>query len=628
MRALTSSTGSFFRDSVALRPGSGVDGQGREHTVSVDEIAELPTPSGALYFGPISGENGHDGVVIKAPVNAVQVVATRGRSASGVHLLALTFTLGTSEITTSERGALQPEDAWTPLPGQIPVISGGPLQVSRGPLVVCDAGLRDMHRDGTFPWDQWVRDEALSQLEQTVHPEGGCAAAMFPGRSDYLITLMDSVEAESKYALFVDRGADGAPLAIHLAKVEPSSPNEDPAPQSAFGSFAGDNGLHRALTNEAPRVDTAATLPPTPVASSDRGMASPLLAPVSSLSDDGRAASCSPATETGIRSETNTHGSHPRVDELPAVLREAYGLLDAGKSSEALTRLHLVLRSLDDEPPTQALTLALAEREFTPATLADLVCDIELELGEDDHARRTLRRALAVPSLNDSPLEAVHLAKRLGELELQADHLPQAIAALELGRGTAESFLAESSRRSQHSAEDLEALEFASHYDAHISFLLADARVRGGSYALAAELASQAVTRFTELERDAFGGRAALVLANAHRGTGNDAARRQALAEAERLFRRGHRKDGLGITLGYLALDDAKNADFRSAIAKLIEARDELESVGLFADAAIASEDLAVCFERVGEQHAAQEARRAATLLSDRGTRDHSPHAI
>lgn len=599
MRALTSSTGSFFRDSVALRPGNGVDGHGREHNITVDEIAELPTPSGALYFGPMSGENGTDGVVVKAPMGTVQVVATRGRSADVVELLALSFVLAAEEVASSERGALRAEDAWTPLPGQIPVVQGGPQQAGgAGPVVVCDAGLRDMHRDGNFPWDQWVVNEALPQLEQTLHPDGGCAAAMFPGRSDYLITLVDSVAAEREFAIFVDRGRDGSVLAVHLASIQdqPASSAQAAQQVTPFGSFHGDDGLHRAMTAEAPRLDQAGAAGGAPAFGASAG---------------------------GFHGEAGVppaaHGEPVREDPAQA-LREAYGLLDQGQQAAALSRLHLVLRSLDEVAPSAALSSALAEREFTPATLADLACDLELEAHNDEQARRTLRRALAAPTLNDSPLEAVHLSKRLGELELAADHLPQAIAALELGRGTAERFLAEASHRSQHAPDELEALEFAAHYEAQISFLLADARLRSGSYPVAAELASQAAARFAELERDAFGGRAALLLANAHRGTGNDAARREALAEAERLFRRGNRKDGLGITLGYLALDDALNADFRSAIAKLIEARDELESVGLFADAAVASEDLAICFERVGEQHAAQEARRAATFLAERGS--------
>lgn len=611
MRALTSSTGSFFRDSVALRPGNGVDGHGREHNITVDEIAELPTPSGALYFGPLSGENGADGVVVKAPMGAVQVVATRGRSADAVELLALSFVLAAHEVSSSERGALRVEDAWTPLPGQIPVVQGGPQQAGgAGPVVVCDAGLRDMHRDGNFPWDQWVANEALPQLEQTLHPDGGCAAAIFPGRSDYLITLVDSVATEREFAIFVDRGRDGSVLAVHLASIQdqPASPAQAASQVTPVGSFHGDDGLHRAMTAEAPRLDeagAAGTAAGTPAFDAPAG------------GFHSNAGAPHAAAAPGVASSAP---AEPVREDPAQALREAYGLLDQGQQAGALTRLHVVLRSLDEAAPSPALSSALAEREFTPATLADLACDLELEAHNDEQARRTLRRALAAPTLNDSPLEAVHLAKRLGELELAADHLPQAIAALELGRGTAESFLAEASHRSQHAPDELEALEFAAHYEAQISFLLADARLRSGSYAVAAELASQAAARFAELERDAFGGRAALLLANAHRGTGNDAARRDALAEAERLFRRGNRKDGLGITLGYLALDDALNADFRSAIAKLIEARDELESVGLFADAAVASEDLAICFERVGEQHAAQEARRAATFLAERGS--------
>lgn len=648
MRAMTSSTGSFFDASAALRPGPARTADGRDATAAVDEIAELPTPSGAIYLGPLSGRNGEDGVVLKAPAGDVRVIATRSRTAGEAPtLLSLSFVLG--EAAQGHRGAVPADSYWSATPGEIPVLESS---TSLGPIIACDAGLRDLHRDGAFPWDDWTRDAVAPQLDETLHPDGGCAAATFPGRSEYLIALADTRGAERSVAVLADLDDAGRPIAYHLDFVLADRRDGGAAEDarsgagSIFGSEGGE-GLHRAETSEAPSIAAPGTVPagapapafgrPDPFAAPSRDDA-PIHAGALGAGDGagtlGAASehrlSFGPAAGQGMASggssafagATSVTAPPAGAAAAPAAsttadrLREAYRLLDADDADQAIPLLHGVLRELDGgalaDPETQR---ALAEREFTPATLADLVCDLELETHRDDAARNTLRRALGAPSLADAPLEAVHLARRLGELELAADRLPQAVGALEMGRGTVQAFLAQSQ------GQDREAIEFAAHNEAQLSFLLADARMRMSDAGSAAQLATGASARFAELERDAFAGRAALLAAAAHGAHGAQGAQEQrtaSLREAERLFRRGDRRDGLGIALGFLAQLDAEAGDYRTAIAKLIEARDVLDEAGLLEDAATASDDLALCFEKLGEAHAASEARRAGTLLRSR----------
>ncbi|CAG7845847.1 hypothetical protein USB125703_02126 [Pseudoclavibacter triregionum] len=649
MRAMTSSTGSFFDASAALRPGPARTADGRDATAAVDEIAELPTPSGAIYLGPLSGRNSEDGVVLKAPAAGVRVIATRSRAAGEAPtLLSLSFVLG--EAAQGHRGAVPADSYWSATPGEIPVLESS---TSLGPIIACDAGLRDLHRDGAFPWDDWSRDAVAPQLDDTLHPDGGCAAATFPGRSEYLIALADTRGVERSVAVLADLDDAGRPIAYHLDFVLADRRDGGAAEDarsgagSIFGSEGGE-GLHRAETSEAPSIagpGAAGMAGPGAQAgapASAFGRPDPFSAP---SADDapihagalgtgalGAAAdhrlSFGPAAGQGMASGGSSAvagatsvtalsaGHAPTAPSGPSTadrLREAYRLLDADDADPAIPLLHGVLRELDGgalaDPETQR---ALAEREFTPATLADLVCDLELETHRDEAARNTLRRALGAPSLADAPLEAVHLARRLGELELAADRLPQAVGALEMGRGTVQAFLAQSQ------GQDREAIEFAAHNEAQLSFLLADARMRMSDAASAAQLAAGASARFAELERDAFAGRAALLAAAAHWAQGAQEQRAASLREAERLFRRGDRRDGLGIALGFLAQLDAEAGDYRPAIAKLIEARDVLDEAGLLEDAATASDDLALCFEKLGEGHAASEARRAGTLLRSR----------
>lgn len=698
MRAMSSSTSSFLERFAALRPGPTTGADGAALAADIDEIAELPTPSGAVYIGPLSGENGADGVVVAVPMGGVRVLATRGRAAGRApELLALSFALAGD--TEGRRGRIPAGSYFSATPGEVPVVASSGLH---GPIVVCDAGLRDMHRDGVFDWDGWARDAVPGQLDATVHPDGGCAAATFPGRDDYLIALDESRRTTLECAVFAELDGRGEPIVLHVALLGPLRAAEhqaeaqgqvaggdgavgaqpwtrsgasayDPdgrhaglaaggAPLGVAGAMgvgvAGDGGLGPALPGGlAPGADQLGAAAQR-IASAGPGPVDPAQGAAQHGGAQHGSAQMGPvqpgAVQTGavqagaaqpLAVQAGFAAGHPGPPQLgqpgafsgaaqtapgqdgaltaglgfgraPAPLadriRQAYAMLDEDDLDRAIGTLHEVLRELDggvDDPDARA---ALAEREFTPATLADLVCDLELESHRDEQARMTLRRALAAPTLAQAPLEAVHLAKRLGELELAADRLPEAVAALELGRGHAQGFL-----RGADPA-DREAVEFAANYEAQMTFLLADARLRAGEHAAAADLAGRATQRFGELERDAFGGRAALLAANAHRATGQDQLRRASLQEAERLFRRGERHDGLGIALGYLAYEDAQRGDYRPAVAKLIEARDELERAGLLEDAATASDSLALCFERMGERHAASEARRAGTLLRGR----------
>lgn len=627
MRALNLSGAQLPASAQVMRPGpSASDGQ--DAYIEVEGIAELPTPSGAMYIGPMRGENGRDGIVVRTNAASVQVIATRLRDRGTTRLVALSLALSANPQDAASRGPIPPASVFTQLPGPVPILSSG---ASDDPIIASDAGVRDGYRSSDFRWDDWVREVAIPQFAQTEHPSGGCAAAAFEGRNEYMVGLTDTRSTARECAVYADLDTNGSPICIHvvlLAKASERSAPRHAAPKS-YETEAHQGAERRAepaAHGYPPQSASSVSIAP-----SEPGHQPGVMSPASgstpvqishpidadaeiSGSTGGSSSSASRSVNAGAGA---TSAPSKAREQQPAStaekLRRGLDHLDREEPAEAIPLFRSVLRALDDDAGPDAQTQALLdERDFTLASLADLLCDLEIETGNAKAARDTLRRALVSSPVLAAPLESMHLNLRLGELELDAGHLPDAIGALERGRGTAKSFLTTADPR------DSEAYEFAALNEAQLSVLLAEARLRSGDSSLAANAALDAAARFESLDRHGAAGRAGLMAAMASLSMGDQSGHEKALERAAASFRAGQKHQGLGIALGYLAKLQAERGDYQTAVTLLLDARDELEAADRLEDAISASESLAICFERSGEGRAAIEAQRAAALLRRR----------
>lgn len=212
MRAMTMDDGVTPATSLALQRGLLQTDAGRVEASST-RVASISAPSGALYVGPASGENGVDGLVLRVgggPLAATTTVVTDESGASRTEAL----TISMNDEPERWRDAPRDEAYWHSLPselhGEVPVI-----EPRHGLLVVCDAGLRDQYRQSDFEWDRWV-DEVVASAAAS---RGQAAVAVpFAGRSESLLALASS-SFPSGAAVFAGFDANLQIAALHLAPV-------------------------------------------------------------------------------------------------------------------------------------------------------------------------------------------------------------------------------------------------------------------------------------------------------------------------------------------------------------------------------------------------------------------------
>ncbi|KAB1653100.1 hypothetical protein F8O01_15670 [Pseudoclavibacter chungangensis] len=210
MRSLNSPDDAFFRRASALR-SDGTDGAPLEIILGGD----VAVPSGALYLGPVDGTNGVDGVVVRVPADIYRVLVTiRPGDAAGPPLVrAITVEL-TGDAEASQSG-LPANAFWHESPGVVPVLDTGD-----GLFVAADAGLRDQHRDGRFPWDGWIRDAVQPALQDARLAGRHSTEVSFPGRQETIVALMfdrDGHGAPVEVAMYAGFDERGMPAKLHVA---------------------------------------------------------------------------------------------------------------------------------------------------------------------------------------------------------------------------------------------------------------------------------------------------------------------------------------------------------------------------------------------------------------------------
>ncbi|WP_424465267.1 hypothetical protein [Pseudoclavibacter helvolus] len=215
MRAMTTDDGVTPATSLALQRGLLQTDVGRVEA-SGERMAAIAAPSGALYVGPASGENGVDGLVLRVGGGLLATTVTTVTSAEGAPASATVEALTISFNDEPERWRDAPRDEayWHSLPselqGEVPVV-----EPRHGLLIVCDAGLRDQYRQSDFAWDRWV-DEVVAPA--AASSARAAVEVPFAGRSEALLALSAGA-FPSGAAIFAGFDANLQIAALHLAPV-------------------------------------------------------------------------------------------------------------------------------------------------------------------------------------------------------------------------------------------------------------------------------------------------------------------------------------------------------------------------------------------------------------------------
>lgn len=629
MRTYHSTPESVLPNSRALRDDS-------SGALRVEELGYVVVQNAALYLGARSGENGVDGVVVRVPNGSYRVVATVDDTSGSPEVVALSVILsGTTEVL---RETLPGAAFWHEAPGDLPLVHGAEI-------VVADAQLRDQYRDPSWPWDGWLRDVVDPAIQDARGAGRAGTAIPFAGRQEAII---QAAPIEGDVAIFAAFDDERRPTSIHLEALRDAPPTDAPAegaPPAWVSQAVADIGVNDTPQEHSPFATSTpfsevASVGQAPVGESTPIEASPVSPPESdrpslpeipdedapisvaalgSLHDspetaaqplvgEGAAADAWPATQLAPAIDP---GAQRLADDAVAGVEAA----DRRDTTAAIALLTQVTDALAGEIGERAtVQAALGRTSLTGAQCVDSLVDALLQEQRADEAIRRLAGALQSPQLRGKDDEGVHLRHRLGELQLRSGALAEATATLETARGEADALSKQSAPESRESAE------IGHHYFAHITYDLATAQLRSGNASSAADLALEAMRKFESLRVARMAGRSAFLAASAEEELGDDDARQQAFADAERIFRQGRELDGLGTALGFLGESDALRGDYDAAIAKFEEARRTLEEAGELSNASIAAENEAICFDYLGRHDDAAERRRIGASLEQRAS--------